>query len=60
MVANDVNAPGAGFDVDTNRVTLLRAGGEAEALPLLSKAEVALRESEERPTSATVQNRCGS
>jgi phosphopantothenoylcysteine synthetase/decarboxylase len=29
--------------VDTNRVTLITGGGEAEALPLLSKAEVAAR-----------------
>lgn len=41
LVANDVSQPDAGFAADTNRVTLLtRAGGE-EALPLLSKREVA-------------------
>jgi len=41
LVANDATAEGSGFDVDTNRVTILGPGGEAEALPLLSKDEVA-------------------
>jgi phosphopantothenoylcysteine decarboxylase/phosphopantothenate--cysteine ligase len=41
IVANDVTAEGAGFSVDTNRVTILdREGGEQE-LPLLSKDEAA-------------------
>jgi phosphopantothenoylcysteine decarboxylase/phosphopantothenate--cysteine ligase len=40
IVANDVSAPGSGFDVDTNQVTLLSAAGE-EPLPLMSKTEVA-------------------
>jgi phosphopantothenoylcysteine decarboxylase / phosphopantothenate---cysteine ligase len=40
IVANDVAAPGSGFDVDTNQVTLLSAAG-AEPLPLMSKNEVA-------------------
>ncbi len=43
IVANDVGASDAGFEVDTNRVTLIAADGEAEHLPLLSKAEVAER-----------------
>ncbi len=43
IVANDVSAPDSGFAVDTNRVTLLAADGTVEALPLLSKAEVAER-----------------
>jgi phosphopantothenoylcysteine decarboxylase / phosphopantothenate---cysteine ligase len=43
LVANDASEPGAGFDVDTNRVTLLAPGTEPEALPLLSKDEVAER-----------------
>ena len=43
IVANDVTADGAGFDVETNRVVLLDAGGDAEELPLLSKDEVAER-----------------
>jgi len=41
LVANDVAQPDAGFAVDTNRVTLLTADGEENALPLLSKLEVA-------------------
>ncbi len=41
LVANDATEPGAGFDVPTNRVTLLDETGEPEALPLLSKDEVA-------------------
>jgi phosphopantothenoylcysteine decarboxylase / phosphopantothenate---cysteine ligase len=41
IVANDITALDAGFAVDTNRVTILDAGGGQEALPLLSKAEVA-------------------
>lgn len=41
MVANDVSAPDSGFEVDTNRVILLGADGAQEALPLMSKAEVA-------------------
>lgn len=40
VVANDVTAPGAGFDVDTNQVTLVSAES-VEALPLLSKTDVA-------------------
>jgi phosphopantothenoylcysteine decarboxylase/phosphopantothenate--cysteine ligase len=41
IVANDITAQQAGFGVDTNRVTILDAGGSVEALPLMSKAEVA-------------------
>ena len=40
IVANDVTAPGAGFDHDTNQVTFVSPDGD-ESLPLLSKAEVA-------------------
>lgn len=40
IVANDVTAPGAGFGVDTNIVTLVTADGES-SLPLMSKADVA-------------------
>lgn len=43
IAANDVSATDAGFGVDTNRVTLLDADGGTEALPLMSKAEVAGR-----------------
>jgi phosphopantothenoylcysteine decarboxylase / phosphopantothenate---cysteine ligase len=42
VVANDVSKPGAGFDVDTNEVTLVDAGG-AEALPMMTKDAVAGR-----------------
>ncbi|WP_321531154.1 bifunctional phosphopantothenoylcysteine decarboxylase/phosphopantothenate--cysteine ligase CoaBC [uncultured Desulfuromonas sp.] len=41
IVANDVTQAGAGFDVDTNIVKLLHADGHVEALPQLSKDEVA-------------------
>jgi phosphopantothenoylcysteine decarboxylase / phosphopantothenate---cysteine ligase len=41
IVANDITAPDAGFDVETNRVTLLFADGQQENLPIMSKAEVA-------------------
>jgi phosphopantothenoylcysteine decarboxylase / phosphopantothenate---cysteine ligase len=41
IAANDISASGAGFAVETNRVTLLFADGRKESLPLMSKAEVA-------------------
>ena len=41
IVLNDATEPGAGFGVDTNRVTLIDRAGAEEVLPLLSKAEVA-------------------
>ena len=40
IVANDVSQPGAGFEVDTNIVTIIGADGE-QALPRQSKADVA-------------------
>jgi phosphopantothenoylcysteine decarboxylase / phosphopantothenate---cysteine ligase len=43
IVANDVSATDAGFEVDTNRVVLIDAQGGSEALPLMSKDEVARR-----------------
>jgi phosphopantothenoylcysteine decarboxylase/phosphopantothenate--cysteine ligase len=43
IVLNDLNVAGAGFGVDTNVVTLIDAGGEAESLPKMSKLEVAER-----------------
>lgn len=43
VVANDVTQAGAGFDTDTNIVTLLWPDGQTEALPLLTKREVACR-----------------
>ncbi len=41
MVANDVSAPGAGFDHDTNEVTLLDRLGGAHKVPLTTKDAVA-------------------
>jgi phosphopantothenoylcysteine decarboxylase/phosphopantothenate--cysteine ligase len=41
VVVNDATEPGAGFGVDTNRVTLIDRNGAEDRLPLLSKAEVA-------------------
>jgi phosphopantothenoylcysteine decarboxylase/phosphopantothenate--cysteine ligase len=43
VVANDVRAAGAGFDVDTNVVTMLDAAGGVEELPLLPKRQIADR-----------------
>ncbi|MDO5325688.1 MAG: bifunctional phosphopantothenoylcysteine decarboxylase/phosphopantothenate--cysteine ligase CoaBC [Clostridia bacterium] len=40
IVANDVTAPGAGFDVDTNIVTFVTEQGK-ETLPCLPKTQVA-------------------
>jgi phosphopantothenoylcysteine decarboxylase/phosphopantothenate--cysteine ligase len=41
IVANDVSAADAGFGSETNRVVLIGREGEAEELPLMSKAAVA-------------------
>ncbi len=41
MVANDVSAPGVGFDHDTNAVTILGADGSSEPVALCSKDAVA-------------------
>ena len=43
IVANDITSPGSGFGADTNQVTLLFKDGRIEALPLMSKADVAER-----------------
>lgn len=43
MVANDVTAEGAGFDGDTNIVTIFSRDGRDLPLPRLTKAEVAGR-----------------
>ena len=43
IVANDITAADAGFGTDTNRVVLLDPEGGADALPLLSKYDVAQR-----------------
>jgi phosphopantothenoylcysteine decarboxylase/phosphopantothenate--cysteine ligase len=41
IVVNNAREPGAGFGVDTNRVTLMFADGQTESLPLMTKTEVA-------------------
>jgi phosphopantothenoylcysteine decarboxylase/phosphopantothenate--cysteine ligase len=41
VVANDVSAPGAGFEHDTNAVTIFSSGGEARDVPLAEKRWVA-------------------
>jgi phosphopantothenoylcysteine decarboxylase/phosphopantothenate--cysteine ligase len=41
LVANDVSEAGSGFGTETNRVTILSSGGSVEALPMLTKREVA-------------------
>ena len=41
IVVNDATEPGAGFVVDTNRVTLLDRAGATERLPLMPKTDVA-------------------
>lgn len=41
IVTNDAREPGAGFSVDTNRVTMLARDGTRTDLPLLPKTEVA-------------------
>jgi phosphopantothenoylcysteine decarboxylase/phosphopantothenate--cysteine ligase len=43
IVANDVTAEGAGFDTDTNIVTIFSRDGRDLALPRMSKFEVAQR-----------------
>jgi phosphopantothenoylcysteine decarboxylase/phosphopantothenate--cysteine ligase len=41
IVVNDALEPGAGFEVTTNRVTLVGRDGSVAELPLASKQEVA-------------------
>ncbi len=43
LVANDVSRPDAGFEVDTNAVSILSPGAPPEPWPLLTKREVAER-----------------
>jgi phosphopantothenoylcysteine decarboxylase / phosphopantothenate---cysteine ligase len=43
LVVNDAREPGAGFEVETNRVSILARSGGEESLPLLPKHEVAER-----------------
>ena len=41
MVANDVTAPGSGFEVDTNRAVLIAPDGSTRELPQMAKIELA-------------------
>ena len=41
VVLNDAKEPGAGFGVDTNRVTIFTRDGKQEELELMSKADLA-------------------
>jgi phosphopantothenoylcysteine decarboxylase/phosphopantothenate--cysteine ligase len=41
IVANDVSAPGAGFEHETNEVVILDAGGGEQHVPMTSKREAA-------------------
>lgn len=43
IVANDVSASDAGFEVDNNRVVLLSSAGKPEPLPLMPKQQIAER-----------------
>jgi phosphopantothenoylcysteine decarboxylase/phosphopantothenate--cysteine ligase len=41
IVANDISAPGIGFQSDSNQVTLIDKEGNIDSLPRLSKREIA-------------------
>ena len=41
IVANDVSAPGVGFEHDTNAVVILDAAGGAHEVPLTDKRAIA-------------------
>jgi phosphopantothenoylcysteine decarboxylase/phosphopantothenate--cysteine ligase len=41
VILNDAKEPGAGFGVDTNRVTVITRNGKQEELDLMSKTELA-------------------
>ncbi len=43
IVVNNALEEGAGFGVDTNRVTILSRGGKSDDLPIMSKGDVAER-----------------
>lgn len=40
IVANDITKEGAGFDTDTNIVTIIKADGQMKSLPLMTKREL--------------------
>jgi phosphopantothenoylcysteine decarboxylase/phosphopantothenate--cysteine ligase len=60
IVANDVTAPGAGFDHDTNIVTIFRNDGREQSLPKLAKIQVAHRIFDEVVELRRSMNRVGS
>jgi len=41
LIANDITAPDAGFEVDTNRVVILGADGSQTPLALATKTRIA-------------------
>ena len=41
IVANDISAPGIGFQSDNNQVVLIDRNARVESLPLLTKTEIA-------------------
>ena len=41
IVANDISAPGIGFQSDNNQVVLIDRNAQVESLPLLTKTEIA-------------------
>ena len=41
LVLNNPLEPGAGFQHDTNKITILKADGDAVELPLMTKLEAA-------------------
>ncbi|MNZ94470.1 bifunctional phosphopantothenoylcysteine decarboxylase/phosphopantothenate synthase [compost metagenome] len=43
LVANDVTTEGAGFELDTNVVSIYDTDGLVESLPVQSKDEIGLR-----------------
>jgi phosphopantothenoylcysteine decarboxylase/phosphopantothenate--cysteine ligase len=43
IVLNSLSDPGAGFEHDTNKLTLIHKGGKSENWPLMSKREAAIR-----------------
>lgn len=43
LVANDVTLPDAGFETETNRVTVIHSSGDRDDWPVMSKRQVAAR-----------------
>jgi phosphopantothenoylcysteine decarboxylase/phosphopantothenate--cysteine ligase len=41
IVANDISAPGIGFQSDNNQVTILQGERDIETLPLMTKDAIA-------------------